>query len=169
MTTRTFSSGQTQPLFTAVAQNDASFQEAYASASRTLPRFIEHVQSGIPAYFSAKLRFRDPDESERLGEDRFLFLWLTGVHYYPEERVFSGSFLKFPRNCKSGIRLASSSRSKERTFSTGWRLPKTGDCLAVTPSAFHALSCRRMSGQIMIATLESKPMSRMPDNMLQGC
>ena len=91
-----FAKEQKQPLFTAIAKSDVDFQEAYAAASRTLPRFIEHLQSGISAYFSAKLRFRDPDESERLGEDTFLFLWLTGVHYYPAERVFSGSFFEVP-------------------------------------------------------------------------
>jgi uncharacterized protein YegJ (DUF2314 family) len=91
-----FAEEQKQPLFTAIATSDADFKEAYAAASRTLPRFIEHLQSGIPAYFSAKLRFRDPDESERLGEDRFLFLWLAGVHYHPADRVFSGSFFEVP-------------------------------------------------------------------------
>jgi hypothetical protein len=45
---------------------------------------------------SAKLRFRDPDESERLGEDRFLFLWLSAVHYQTAERVFSGTFFEVP-------------------------------------------------------------------------
>jgi uncharacterized protein YegJ (DUF2314 family) len=85
-----------QPLFTAIAKSDTDFHEAYAAASRTLPRFIEHLQSGIPAYFSAKLRFRDPDESERLGEDQLLYLWLTGVHYHPAERVFSGIFFEVP-------------------------------------------------------------------------
>jgi uncharacterized protein YegJ (DUF2314 family) len=87
---------QSEPLFAAISNSDSSFQEAYAAASRTLPQFIEYLQSGTRAYFSAKLRFRDPDESERLGEDRFLFLWLSGVHYHPAERVFSGSFFEVP-------------------------------------------------------------------------
>jgi uncharacterized protein YegJ (DUF2314 family) len=91
-----FAQEQKQPLFIAIADADASFQEAYASASRTLPRFIEHIQSGVRAYFSAKLRFRDPDASERLGEDRFVFLWLACVHYHPAERVFSGGFFEVP-------------------------------------------------------------------------
>ncbi len=95
-TSNKFAQEQKQPLFTAVAESDADFKEAYAAASRTLPRFIEHLQSGIPAYFSAKLSFRDPDESERLGEDRLLYLWLSGVHYHPSERVFSGTFFEVP-------------------------------------------------------------------------
>jgi uncharacterized protein YegJ (DUF2314 family) len=91
-----FSEGQNKPLFTAIAKSDAEFKEAYAAASRTLPQFIEHLQSGMAAYFSAKLSFRDPDESDRLGEDQLLYLWLTGVQYDAEERVFSGTFFEVP-------------------------------------------------------------------------
>jgi uncharacterized protein YegJ (DUF2314 family) len=105
-----FAEEQNQPLFTAIAKSDADFKEAYAAASRTLPRFIEHLQSGVPAYYSAKLSFRDPDESERLGEDRLLFLWLTDVHYQPAERVFSGTFFEVPSELQKwhqvGQRLA---------------------------------------------------------------
>ncbi|MER8450866.1 DUF2314 domain-containing protein [Mesorhizobium sp. M1428] len=39
---------------------------------------------------------RDPDESERLGEDHFVFLWLAAVHYHAEERLFSGTFFEVP-------------------------------------------------------------------------
>ena len=85
-----------QPLFMAISNSDARLQEAHATASRTLLRFIVHLQSGMRAYFSAKLRFRDPDESERLGEDRFLFLWLSDVHYHSAERTFSGTFFEVP-------------------------------------------------------------------------
>jgi len=85
-----------EPLFRAISNKDADFQAAYGRASATLPRFIEHIKSGIKALYSAKLRFRDPDASERLGEDRFVFLWLTGVHYHDAERVFSGGFFEVP-------------------------------------------------------------------------
>ena len=44
----------------------------------------------------AKLRFRDPDLSDRLGEDRFFFLWLSEVVYHPAERIFSGVFFEVP-------------------------------------------------------------------------
>ena len=101
---------QKQPLFTAISASDASFQDAYTKASQTLPQFIEHIQSGMRGYFSAKLRFRDPDESERLGEDQFLFLWLIEVHYHPAERVFSGDFFEVPSELQKwhqvGQRLA---------------------------------------------------------------
>jgi hypothetical protein len=87
-----FAEKQQEPLFVAISKTDADFQAAYARASATLPRFIEHIKSGVKAAYCAKLRFRDPDESERLGEDRFVFLWLSGAHYHDAERVFSGSF-----------------------------------------------------------------------------
>ena len=91
-----FTEEQKQPLFMAIAKCDADFKEAYAAATRTLPRFIEHLQSGIPAYFAAKLSFRDPDESDRLGEDQLLYLWLTGIDYHAAERLFSGIFFEVP-------------------------------------------------------------------------
>src|SRR5262249_28327381 len=91
-----FSAKQKEPLFAAISNKDTDFQAAYARASATLSRFIEHIKGGIKASYSAKLRFRDPDESERLGEDRFVFLWLTGVYYHDSERVFSGGFFEVP-------------------------------------------------------------------------
>ena len=91
-----FAEPQDEPLFTAISQADIEFQSAYDGAAATIPQFIEHIQSAPDAFRSAKLRLRDPDESERLGEDRFLFLWLTDVFYYPDERNFSGMFFEVP-------------------------------------------------------------------------
>jgi len=91
-----FAEPQVEPLFMAIPKTDADFQSAYDRAAATLPHFIEHIQHGGDAFYSAKLRFRDPDESERLGEDRFSFLWLTSVHYHVAERVFSGTFFEVP-------------------------------------------------------------------------
>jgi uncharacterized protein YegJ (DUF2314 family) len=91
-----FSQKQDSPLFMAIRGSDVAFQTAYDRALATLPRFVEHIQSGIESFYSAKLRFRDPDESERLGEDRFVFLWLTSIHYHASEGVFSGTFFEVP-------------------------------------------------------------------------
>jgi uncharacterized protein YegJ (DUF2314 family) len=91
-----FAQKQDEPLFMAIPQTDSDFQSAYNRAAATVLRFIEHIQRGGDALHSAKLRFRDPDESERLGEDRFAFLWLTGVQYHPSERVFSGTYFEVP-------------------------------------------------------------------------
>jgi len=94
--TSKFAEPQDEPLFTAIPRTDAEFQSAYDHAAATLPQFIEHIQRGGDALYSAKLRFRDPDESERLGEDSFAFLWLGSVHYHSAERVFSGTFFEVP-------------------------------------------------------------------------
>ena len=97
MSDSTSSAQEEEPVFTAVSQKNPEMRAAHAKSAATIPRFIEHLRSDVPGFRSAKLRFRDPDESERLGEDRFLFLWLTGVHYHAEEKLFSGTFFEVPR------------------------------------------------------------------------
>ena len=85
-----------EPLFTAISAADVAFQAAYSSAASTLPHFIALLEHRDDAICSAKLRFRNPDESERIGEDRFAYIWLTSVYYYPDDRVFSGVFFEVP-------------------------------------------------------------------------
>ncbi|SJM29044.1 DUF2314 domain-containing protein [Mesorhizobium delmotii] len=85
-----------EPLFVAISKTDPATLAAYERALASVPKFIEHIERNADALCSAKLRFRDPDESERLGEDSFLFLWLTAVHYHAEERLFSGTFFEVP-------------------------------------------------------------------------
>lgn len=86
-----------EPIFTAISVNDPAFLAAYERAAVTIPEFIKHIETEN-FFCSAKLRFRDPDESERLGEDRFLFMWLTGVRYHREERLFAGTFFAVPQD-----------------------------------------------------------------------
>jgi len=87
---------KSEPKFVAIASADAEFRAAYAQAAATLPHFIALLQKQDDAIFSAKLRFRDPDESERLGKDQFAFIWLSWVEYDPDDRVFSGEFFELP-------------------------------------------------------------------------
>ena len=91
-----FAKPQKEPLFMAISREDPAFQTAHDRAAATLPAFITHLQNRTNGFYSAKLRFRDPDLSERLGEERLLFLWLTDVYYYEVEKVFSGAFLEVP-------------------------------------------------------------------------
>jgi uncharacterized protein YegJ (DUF2314 family) len=69
---------------------------AYARAAATVSLFQGFVERAGDYICSAKLRFRDPDLSEELGEDRFLLLWLTSVHYHQAKRIFSGAFFEVP-------------------------------------------------------------------------
>jgi uncharacterized protein YegJ (DUF2314 family) len=87
---------QSEPLFMAVRESDSDLQAAYACAAATIPHFIEELNRGGSGFYMAKLRFRDPEWSERVGENKFMFLWLTDVHYHAAERVFSGEFFEVP-------------------------------------------------------------------------
>ena len=70
--------------------------EAFQRASESIKRFQELVVTNSPGIKYAKLRFRDPEESERLGKDQFLFLWLTDIHFHKQENIFSGTFFEVP-------------------------------------------------------------------------
>ncbi|WP_367872559.1 DUF2314 domain-containing protein [Luteolibacter sp. Populi] len=86
-----------EPQFAAIAKTDPELQRAYVRAAESIPRFIVHLRDRYgDALYSAKLRFRDPDESERRGKDQLLYLWLTGIHYYAEDDCFSGVFFEVP-------------------------------------------------------------------------
>lgn len=84
------------PQFMAVSRSDPAMEAAHRGALESVRSFIALLQSGTDGIYAAKLRFRDPDESERLGTDRFVFLWLTGIQYYPGEGLFSGTFFEVP-------------------------------------------------------------------------
>ena len=85
-----------QPQFVAISRTNVKFRQAYDKAAETIPQFIEYIRRGVDGYISAKLRFRAPDESDRLGEDRFVFLWLTTVQFHADKKVFSGTFFEVP-------------------------------------------------------------------------
>jgi uncharacterized protein YegJ (DUF2314 family) len=94
-----------EPSFLAISQNDPAFHSAYDDAAATIPQFIELIQAGGKAICSAKLRFRDPDLSDRLGENRYVFLWVTSVFYHVEENVFSGVFYEVPSELQKWHRI----------------------------------------------------------------
>lgn len=86
----------TEPLFRSASNHDEAMLKAYAKASDTINDFINLVKTGPEAIYAAKLRFRDPELSEQLGEDRFLFLWLSNVYFHEEENLLSGVFFEVP-------------------------------------------------------------------------
>jgi uncharacterized protein YegJ (DUF2314 family) len=94
--TNGFEQTNDEPLFTSTSQKDQRMLDAYRMASESMGRFKELVRSGSPGVKYAKLRFRDPDLSEQLGEDRFLYLWLSEVYFHEAEGIFSGVFFEVP-------------------------------------------------------------------------
>ncbi|MBK7908715.1 MAG: DUF2314 domain-containing protein [Gemmatimonadetes bacterium] len=73
---------------------------AHSRAAATTQHFAAHVARAGEHVRGAKLRFRDPDLSDELGEDCFVFLWLTTVTYHPDEQLFSGVFFEVPRELR---------------------------------------------------------------------
>lgn len=100
----------TEPLFRSIHKEDEAMLRAHSHASSTINDFIELIRSDLSAICMAKLRFRDPDLSEKLGEDRFLYLWLSGAYYHEVEKMLSGEFFEVPDELKKwhqvGQRLA---------------------------------------------------------------
>ncbi len=85
-----------EPLFHAIDADDPEFRAAHARAAATIAEFVARVRREDGATKMAKLRFRDPETSERLGEDRFLYLWLAQIVHHPEQRMLSGVFFEVP-------------------------------------------------------------------------
>lgn len=69
---------------------------AYDRAFETAHVFQSLLEQMPDAVHMAKLRFRDPDESDRLGEDMHVFMWLHQVCHHAEENLFSGVFFEVP-------------------------------------------------------------------------
>ena len=85
-----------EPLFQAVRQDDPEMSRAHALAAASIDELIAHVRREGEHIPMAKMRFRDPDQSERLGEDRFFFLWLLVVQYDDDKQRFVVRFVEVP-------------------------------------------------------------------------
>jgi uncharacterized protein YegJ (DUF2314 family) len=87
-----------EPIFKNVRNDDLEFKLAYAMAANSIDQFIEHIDRPGEHICAAKLRFRDPNLSLELGEDRFLFIWLNAVAHDVETNELSGSFFEVPNS-----------------------------------------------------------------------
>ena len=87
---------QKEPLFSATSRNDRDMMRAYARAADSIDELLGHLQREGSGTAAIKMRFRDPDESDRLGEDRFVFLWLFVVEHDASTRRFAVEFFEVP-------------------------------------------------------------------------
>jgi len=92
-----------EPLFVAVHNQDAEMRAAYADAAATIERFVSFLCGGGDITCAVKLRLKDPGLSEKLGEDRFVFLWLAGVEM-EEAGSFVATFFETPDELREWYR-----------------------------------------------------------------
>jgi uncharacterized protein YegJ (DUF2314 family) len=85
-----------QPLFRATRKDDPDMQRAHARAAATVDDLLFHLEREDCGTAAIKMRFRDPDESERLGEDRFVFVWLLVARHDRGTRRFAVEFFELP-------------------------------------------------------------------------
>ena len=83
------------PQFVAVRRDDPEIRAAHARCAATIGTFVANVAAGL-GHAMARLRFRDPDASEALGQDQFFYLWLRDVAFHRDERLLSGVFFEVP-------------------------------------------------------------------------
>ena len=84
------------PQFTLIDPDDPKMQKAYDETSETISDFIDAVELGGHELYLAKLRFRDPDLSEKMGKDQFFYLWLSDVNWHSDKNILSGVFIELP-------------------------------------------------------------------------
>lgn len=91
-----FEQPQAQPLFRATRQDDPEMRRAHARAAATIDELFAHLERDDCGHAAVKMRLRDPDLSERLGEDRFAFIWLRVVRHDRPARRFVVEFFELP-------------------------------------------------------------------------
>ncbi len=85
-----------EPIFQDIHRNDKAIEGAHQQCAATINHFIEMVKTGSESTYMAKLRFLDPDKSEKEGKDHIFYLWLSEVLYHPTTNLLSGIFFEIP-------------------------------------------------------------------------
>ncbi|HEY9025110.1 MAG TPA: DUF2314 domain-containing protein [Burkholderiaceae bacterium] len=91
-----FEQPRQEPLFRVTREDDPDMQRAHARAADTVDELLAHLEREGRGTSAVKMRFRDPDQSERLGEDRFAFIWLLVVQHERPTRRFAVEFFELP-------------------------------------------------------------------------
>ncbi len=94
-----------EPLYMAVRKDDPGFAAAAVSARDSFPTFLGLIrEERFIATFAAnavKIRIKDVEESERLGEESFAFIWIYGVE--KDGAGFKAQVMEIARGGISGI------------------------------------------------------------------
>jgi len=85
-----------EPQFTLIKNDDPKMQVAFDQTAKTISDFVNAVELGGHEEYMAKLRFRDPDLSNKIGKDQFFYLWLNSVFWHKEKNMLSGVFFELP-------------------------------------------------------------------------
>ena len=91
-----FEQPQEEPLFRVTRRDDPDMLRAHARAAATVDELLDHLERAARGTAAIKMRFRDPEQSELLGEDRFVFIWLLVVQHDRGTRRFAVEFFELP-------------------------------------------------------------------------
>lgn len=94
-----------EPIFRNIHKNDPEFEKAHAQCADTIGEFVDLVKKSEEPIYMAKLRFRDPDLSEKEGKDHLFYLWLSEVVYHEIENMLSGVFFEVPEGLEKWHQL----------------------------------------------------------------
>lgn len=100
-----------EPLFVAITSDNEQMLQAYAKARQTLPQFLNATGSArfAGATNSVKMKLRDDDSSEELGEHRFTYLWLWEVQQDTGTTLLA-TVRELPKNGLNNLKVGSTLR-----------------------------------------------------------
>jgi uncharacterized protein YegJ (DUF2314 family) len=94
-----------EPLYLAVKKDDSDYASAASSARDSFPTFLKLIREDrFVATFATnavKIRIKDTEESERLGKDCFVFIWIYGIE--EEGAGFKAQVMEIAKGGISGI------------------------------------------------------------------
>ena len=85
-----------EPIFNNTDSKHKAVIEAHQKCAETIDKFVRSVKEKNDITYMSKLRFRDPDLSEKEGKDHFFYLWLSQVYFHENENMLSGVFFEVP-------------------------------------------------------------------------
>ncbi len=84
------------PIFRDTDKNDPKVIEAHSKCANSIGDFVNFVKEERLVTYMAKLRFIDPDLSEKNGHEYVFYLWLNDVLFHENDNMLSGVFFEVP-------------------------------------------------------------------------